>query len=199
MRDYRDMTTQTYDDEQHHERFLHPRDLREKVLKNLKSYGIILHLQGKDKIRHHQRETRRPGKKPNEVLNDRGGNPFAYIMTEEVEKLKKAMEKPQALDFLYDKIIKSGIAHILAKFNFSAFLYAAKMDERVIYKLMGAEATFFQETTTDRDIANFKVSLQQLQGVDDEELEQLADHMAKSATEDRGYYALLFMAGLLKL
>jgi hypothetical protein len=199
QQDYGDMTTQTYDDKQHHERFLHPRDLREKVLKNLENYGIILHLEGKDKIRYRQREIRRPGKKSNEVQNDRGGKPSAYIITEEVEKLKKTIEKPQALDFLYDKIIKSGIAHKLAKFNFSAFLYAAKMDERVIYKLMEAEATFFQDTTTDSDIANFKVILQQLQRVDDDQLEQLADNMAKSAIEDRGYYALLFMAGLLKL
>lgn len=199
QQDYRDMTTQTdEDDDEHHERFLHPRDLREKVLKNLESYGIILHLEGKDKIRHHQREVRRPGKKSLSD-DDRGGKPSAYIVTEKVEKLKKAIEKPQALDFLYDKVIKSGIAHQLAKFGFSAFLYAAKMDERVIYKLMGAEASFFQDTITDRDIANFKVTLQQLQGVDDEKLEQLADHMAKSAIEDRKYYALLFLTGLLKL
>jgi hypothetical protein len=198
QQDYRDMTTQTDADDEQHKRFLHPRDLREKVLKNLESYGIILHLEGKDKIRQHQREVRRPGKKSLSD-DDRGGKPSAYIVTEKVEKLKKAMEKPQALDFLYDKVIKSGIAHQLAKFNFSAFLYAAKMDERVIYKLMGAEASLFQDTITDKDIGNFKVTLQQLQGVDDDQLEQLADHMAKSAIEDRKYYALLFLAGLLKL
>ena len=112
--------------------------------------------------------------------DDRGGKPSAYIVTEEVEKLKKAIEKPQALDFLYDKVIKSGIAHqLMVKFGFSAFLYAREMDQRVIYKLMGAEESLFQDTITDKDIANFKVTLQQLQRVDDEKLEQLADHMAK--------------------
>jgi hypothetical protein len=96
QQDYRDMTTQTDDDDEHHERFLHPRDLREKVLKNLESYGIILHLEGKDKIRHHQREVRRPGKKSLSD-DDRGGKPSAYIVTEKVEKLKKAIEKPLCL------------------------------------------------------------------------------------------------------
>ena len=31
----------------------------------------------------------------------------AYKATEEVEKLKKAMEKPGAIEFLYGKIIRS--------------------------------------------------------------------------------------------
>jgi hypothetical protein len=197
---YADTTAAELEDDAHYpKRFLDPRDLREKVLKNLESNGIILNLQGKKKIKHHRHDIHRPGKKSLSNDNDRGGKPSAYIVTADVEKLKKAMKKPRALDFLYDKIIKSGLAHKLAKFSMLAFLYAAKMDERVIHMLMGFGASFFQDNVTEGDTANFNVIFQKLQMIDDNQLEQLADSIAKSAIEDRGYYALLFMAGLLKL
>jgi hypothetical protein len=187
------------DDSRYPKRFLDPRDLREKVLKNLESHGIILNLKGKQEIKHHLRDIYRPGKRSLSNDNDRGGKPSAYKVTQVVEKLKKAMEKPGAIDFLYDKIIKSGLAHKLAKFNILAFLYAAKMDEKVFHRLMGVGASFFQDNITEKDTTNFKVIFERLQMINDYQLEQLADSIAKSAVENRGYYALLFMTGLLKL
>jgi len=66
-----------------------------------------------------------------------------------------------------------------------AFLYAAKMDERVIHRLMGVGASFFQDNITKIDTGNFKVIFQRLQMVDDNQLEQHADSIAKSAVENR--------------
>jgi hypothetical protein len=199
---YRDMTVTELQDDEHSKRFFNPRYLRENVLKELERYGIILHLEGKHEIKSHQLEKPHPGKRSSskEVNNDHGGKPSAYIVTEEVEKLKKAMNKPQAIDFLYNKIIRSRLAHKLAKYNFSAFLYAAKMsDESGIHRMMKAGASFFQNTTTQQDSASFKTMFLQLQRIDDNQLEQIADDLAKSAIEDPGYNALLFMGGLLKM
>jgi hypothetical protein len=173
-------------------RFMHPRDLREKVLKNLEDQGILLHLEGKEE--HEKRHPGKPSKK-----SDRGGKPSLYIATEDFEKLKKAMNKSDALDFLHDKVIKSGLAFKLAKYLFQVILYTAKMDEQVIQRLMGIGASFFQSKLTQNDSSKSSVIHQRLQTMDDDQLEQYAAIIAKSIIEDREYYALLFLAGVLRL
>jgi hypothetical protein len=110
-------------------------------------------------------------------------------------KLKKAMEKPGALDFLYNKVIRSGLAHQLAKFQMLAFLNAAKMSESAIHNMIGAGASFFQDKIDEEDAdQSFKIMHQNLQLCDDNQLDKYADNMAKSLIEDRGYYALLSIA-----
>jgi hypothetical protein len=181
--------------------FLHPRDLRERVLEKLENYGIFIHLEGKKEIRHQERKKTRLGKKgfSDEVRNDYGGKPSAYKLTEEVEKLNEVMKKPGAIDFLYEKVIKSGLAHKLAKYNMLAWLHAAKINETILHRAMGAGASLFQDNIKEEDTANFKHIHRRLQLLDDNKLEQYADNIAKSLIEVRGYYALLFIAGLLKL
>ena len=109
------------------------------------------------------------------------------------------MEKPEALDYLYNKVIRSRLAHKLAKFIFLIFLHGAKMNEKFLISMMGVGASFFQESQTSDGIASFRDMFQQLQKLDDKQLEEIADKLAKDAIEDRGYYRVLFMPGLLKL
>jgi hypothetical protein len=197
------MKFKSKDNEDHLKRFLHPPDLRERVLKKLENMGIFIHLEGKEEIRRQEhRKTRRPGKKgsSDEVRgDDHGGKQSAYKVTEEVKKLKNAMEKPGAIDFLYEKLIKTGLAHKLAKFKMLACLHAAKIDEAVLHKIMGIGASLMQDNIKQQDTTNFKLLHQRLQLFDDNQLEQHADNIAKSLIEDRGYYALLSISGLLKL
>jgi hypothetical protein len=196
------MTLDSEENEDNSKRLLHPRDLRERVLKPLENHGIFIHLEGKAEIRSQERKRHRPGKKSSsdEVRDDdHGGRPSAYKVTEEVEKLKKVMEKPRAIDFLYEKIIRSGLAHKLEKFKMLAFFHATKIDETAIHKMMGVEASLIQGNLKEEDTADFTVLHKGFQLVDDNQLEQFADNIAKSLIEDRGYYALLSIAGLLKL
>jgi hypothetical protein len=182
--------------------FLHPRDLRERVLKKLEDEGIFIHLEGKEEIRRQEHKTRRPGRKgSSEDIRDEdhGGKQSAYKVTEKVEKIKKAMEKPGAIDFLYEKIIKSGLAHKLTKFMMSALLHAIKMDKTVVHKMMAVGASLIQGNISEEDTADFTVLHRGLLLVDDNQLEQFADKVTKSLIEDRGYYELLSIAGLLKL
>jgi hypothetical protein len=181
--------------------FLHPRDLRG-VTKKLENQGIFIHLEGKEEIRQQEHKTRRPGKKSSSDKvrdDDRGGRQSAYKVTEEFKKLKMAMEKPGAIDFLYEKVIESGLAHKLAKFKMSACLHAAKIDETAAQKMMGVGALLIQDNIRQEDTANFKLLHQRLQLFDDNQIEQYADNIAKLLIEDRGYYALLSIAGFLKL
>jgi hypothetical protein len=196
------MKFKSKDNEDHLKRLLHPPDLRG-VLKKLENMGIFIHLEGKKEIRRQEhRKTRRPGKKgSSEDLRDEdhGGKQSAYKVTEEVKKLKRAMEKPGAIDFLYEKIIKSGLAHKLAKFNMLAVLHTAKIDETALHKLMGIGASLMQDNIKQQGTTSFKLLHQALQLFDDNQLEQYADYIAKLLIEDRGYYALLSISGLLKL
>jgi hypothetical protein len=61
---------------------------------------------------------------------------------------------------------------------------------------IGAGASFFQESQGTVDTAK---AFQQLQQIDDNKLEQTIDSQIKSIVEDRGYYSMLSLAGLLKL
>lgn len=106
------------------------------------------------------------------------------------------MEKPGSIEYLYQRMIESGLAEKLFRFELLAFLYAAKMDKSVLEMTMGVGWAFFQESPNRIDTAK---SFQQLQQIDDNKLEKGIDNQIKSIIEDRGYYVMLFFAGLLKL
>ena len=108
--DIRNTITESYptldlEDNNQFKGFLNPRDLRERVLKKLEKEDIFIHLEGKNKIRSQENKMHRPGRKSSsdEVHNGTGGKQSAYIITDEVEKLKKAIESPEAIDYLYER------------------------------------------------------------------------------------------------
>ena len=151
-------------------KFLNPRDLREGVLKKLEDLGVFIHLTAKEEIlRQQDGRSHSHGRPPTtKIYNERGGKLSVYILADDVERLKRAMEKPDGIEYLYRKVIKSGLAEKLFKFQLLAFLYAADCQSRV-------------------DTANL---FQRLQKMDDDKLEQLIDSQMNSIVEDRGYYAM---------
>ena len=199
--------TETQDNESPLRRFLNNRDLRERVLEDFEKQGIFLHLEDKKKIKLQQAGTQRPGRKKSsgyiETYDSRGGKPSAYKATEEVERVKQLMKKPAVLDLLYKSLIGSCVAHLFFKFNLLAFLYAIKMDKRVIHRTAGLGASFVQYNIKEKNIADFRATPDILQTMDDNQLEQYADNMIKSVI-DLGYYAIVFAltvlgGGLLKI
>lgn len=201
--DIRNTITESYpildlEDNNQFKGFLNPRDLRERVLKKLEKEDIFIHLEGKNKIIN---KMHRPGRKKSsdEVNNDTGGKQSAYIITDEVEKLKKAIESPEAIDYLYDKIINSNLAYKFTKFNVLAFFHAAKLDVKSTHKLLGIGA-FMMENNIKEKNDSILLMLQRLQFYDDHQLEQYADKAAQFLTKEPDYYALLsFITGLLKI
>jgi DNA-binding Lrp family transcriptional regulator len=181
--------------------FLHPRELR-KALKELEEMGVLDHITNKNEIRRLERGTRHAGKEPSSEEDDRdlGGKPSVYKVTQEFEKLKNVMEKPGAVELLYEQIAKSGLAYKLMKFQHLAFLHAAKIDERVLPTIIGFGSSFLQDGLNEKDIEDFKASYQQLKSLDDNQIEELADYSAKALTESRDYCKFFIsMCGLLKL
>jgi hypothetical protein len=179
-------------------KFLSPHDLRMDVLKKLEDQGIFIHLTTEEEIRRQQdRRSHSYGRSSSTTIyNERGGRLSVYILADDVERLKRAMEKTGSIEYLYREMIKSGLAEKLFKFHALAFLHAAKLDKRVLDMAIGAGASFFQESQGTVDTAK---AFQQLQQIDDNKLEQTIDSQIKSIVEDRGYYSMLSLAGLLKL
>src|SRR6185437_425797 len=179
-------------------KFLSPHDLRMDVLKKLDDQGIFIHLTTEEEIRRQQdRRSHSYGRSSSTTIyNERGGRLSVYILADDVERLKRAMEKTGSIEYLYREMIKSGLAEKLFKFHALAFLHAAKLDKRVLDMAIGAGASFFQES---QGIVDTAKAFQQLQQIDDNKLEQTIDSQIKSIVEDRGYYSMLSLAGLLKL
>jgi hypothetical protein len=179
-------------------KFLSPHDLRMDVLKKQEDQGIFIHLTTEEEIRRQQdRRSHSYGRSSSTTIyNERGGRLSVYILADDVERLKRAMEKTGSIEYLYREMIKSGLAEKLFKFHALAFLHAAKLDKRVLDMAIGAGASFFQESQGTVDTAK---AFQQLQQIDDNKLEQTIDSQIKSIVEDRGYYSMLSLAGLLKL
>jgi hypothetical protein len=179
-------------------KYLSPHDLRMDVLKKQEDQGIFIHLTTEEEIRRQQdRRSHSYGRSSSTTIyNERGGRLSVYILADDVERLKRAMEKTGSIEYLYREMIKSGLAEKLFKFHALAFLHAAKLDKRVLDMAIGAGASFFQES---QGTVNTAKAFQQLQQIDDNKLEQTIDSQIKSIVEDRGYYSMLSLAGLLKL
>jgi hypothetical protein len=178
-------------------KFLNSRALREGVLKKFEDQGILIHLSTKDEIVQRQgKPSRSRGRTASKnVYSERGGKLSAYTVAGEVERLKKAMKKPGGIDYLYRKLIKSGLAENMFKFMLLAFLYAAKMDKKILDMTMGAGAAFLQESQSRVNTTN---NFQRLQKIDESKLEPAIESQIKSIVKDQGYYVMLFFAGLFK-
>jgi hypothetical protein len=109
------------------------------------------------------------------------------------------MQKPDALDYLYNEVVRSGLAPKIMKYFMLMCHYAIKMDENVALKLVGAGASFFQDKMNEQQQIEFNKMHQILQLIDDDKLEQYVDEITKSLIHERGYYAILFIIGLAKL
>jgi hypothetical protein len=184
--------------------YLDPRDLSE-VLKKLEEGGIFIHVEGKDEMRRNYRQIRHPRKKSSasdEINNDRGGKPSAYMITPEFEKLKSVMEKPEAIDLLHNKLIDSNLAFKIEKYKTLIILHAIKMDETVLHKLVKFGASFVKDGIKigEKELSDFKTIHEQLQPLDDNQLEQVAMKGAELFMKEIDYHKfLIVMCGLFKL
>lgn len=185
-------------------RFLHPRDLSG-VLKKFEKHGILLHIEGKERIKDLLHKKHYGKKSLLSVLtqHSRGGKLSVYLVREDVDKLKRAMEKPKALDYLYNLVIKSGLAHKIMKYLMLATLHGIKMNEDTSRKFMGVGASLFQQKMNEQHINELNQKRQILQSINDKQLEQYIelniDELTKSFIYDGGYSILLFLAALPKL
>ena len=180
----------------HTHNFLKPRDLREGVLKKVEDLNIFRHLDGKKEIV----EQRRKMKDSVRKIGDRGGNPSAYVITDDVVKIKKIIEKPAAAGYFLEKMNGYGLGFALTKYLMQAFFYGAKMDKRMLTITTVTGAKFMNDNITEGDTGNFEAVFQGLQSTTDKDLERYAENAALFLTDNRDFQAVMvFFSMMIKL
>lgn len=180
-------------------KFLVSRALREAVLEPLEKEGILLQQHDKDGAK----EYGPPGKKPSAGVGvyDRGGRHSYYMTNQDMESLKQVMEKPQAVDYLFDKIMKSGLALKINRYMMLVVLHLMKLSgEMGIIRLINIGASADHARLNQEDINLLKAINKILQKLDDSKLSELADILACRLTEMKDYYnVMLRILGFMKL
>jgi hypothetical protein len=174
---------------------LHPRNLR-RVLKDHEELGTFIRLTKKDEIKEFEREARRPRKKNSPEVNE--GKPSAYLLTEELKKLKNVMEKPGAIELFFMHINVDDLAYKLMKYIMLAVLHAAMVDEKALSTLLSFGAAPIQDDLKKEDILEFKAKHQWL--LDHNQLEEFVDRAAEDFVRSPDYDTFFIAAcGLFKL
>lgn len=126
-------------------------------------------------------------------IGDRGGNPSAYVTTNDVAKIKKIMEKSGAVNYFLEKMNGYGLGLPLTKYLMHAFFYAAKMDKRMLTTTMVTGAKFMNDDIIEGNIANFEAVFMGLQSCSDRDIEGYAEHAALFLflTSNRDFYDVM--------
>lgn len=120
---------------------LSSRALNEKILKNLKNQEILHNIQGEESYKKYFSNS--PGRQPPNGIEDHGGKRSIYIVDKEIELLKETLKNPKSIEYLYDKLLKSGLLNGIVKYCFMTFLYLIKSNESNISQILilGEEVT----------------------------------------------------------
>jgi hypothetical protein len=118
------------------------------------------------------------------------GRPSVYRITQKVEQLKALMSKPEACDRIRKALVESGLIYKYLKFLLQTLYYAAREDRSVADKLFRA---FAPDITKDSQI---KESLEKFWGLDESDLDKVADEVVISTETYLRYGEFLFVSGV---
>jgi hypothetical protein len=182
--------------------FLHPRDLRERVLTKDVDLNVLVHVEGKKDISAYESKIKKQRTKdpPNENIKDRGGYPSAYVISDEVTRIRSISEKIGAANYIRERMNEYGLGYDLTKYLMEALFHAAKMDKRILPLIIGTGARFMNNSLTESEIHNMEPISQRLQLISDSDLQTFAENVSKFLTENQRYHELLiFLSTFIKL
>ncbi|MGC2574612.1 MAG: hypothetical protein WA364_24125 [Candidatus Nitrosopolaris sp.] len=182
--------------------FLHPRDLSERVLTKDVDLNMLVHLEGKKSISAYESKIKKQRTKAptNENIKDRGGYPSAYVISEDVMRIRTISEKTGAANYIRERMNEYGLGYDLTKYLIEAVFHAAKKDKRILPFIIGTGARFMNNNLTESEIHNMEPISQRLQLISDSDLQRFAENLTKFLTENQGYHELLiFLSTFIKL
>jgi hypothetical protein len=182
--------------------FLHPRDLRERVLTKDVDLNMLVHVEGKKSISAYESKIKKQRTKAptNENIKDRGGYPSAYVISDEVMRIRSISEKTGAANYIRERMNGYGLGYDLTKYLMEALFHAAKMDKRMLPLIIGTGARFMNDNLTESEIHNMEPISQRFQSISDSDLQTFADKTARFLIEHQGYHELLiYLSSLIKL
>jgi hypothetical protein len=182
--------------------FLHPRDLRERVLTKDVDLNMLVHLEGKKSISAYENKIKKQRTKAPkyENIKDRGGYPSAYVVSDEVMRIRSISEKAGAANYIRERMNGYGLGYDLTKYLMEALFHAAKIDKRMLPLIIGTGARFMNNNLTESEIHDMEPISQRFQSISDNDLQTFADKTARFLIEHQGYHGLLiYLSSLIKL
>jgi len=163
---------------------------------------MLVHVKGKKSISAYEKKIKKQRTKTptNENIKDRGGYPSAYVISDEVMKIRSISEKTGAANYIRERMIEYGLGYDLTKYLMEALFHAAKMDKRILPFVIGTGARFMNDKLTESEIHNMEPISQMFQSISDSDLQIFVDKTAMFLIEHEGYHGLLiYLSSLIKL
>jgi hypothetical protein len=177
------------------QQFLHPRDLRECVLKKLQVDGIIHHMEEEGVIRGQRRKRMHRGKASNQSVVNVGGRLSEYRVSERIDEMKKTMEKHGAIEYFAEALHyfygTEFINALIENFMLVSLHALRTLDDVVSMRVAGM--TYYYGTITETFSEDFRSMLQDLKALSEDQLKQEAHDRAQSALECWDFYYFLLL------
>lgn len=173
--------------------------LREKVLEKLEEEGILKNYQGKE---HYKKSfPTAPGRKSsNELYEDRGGKRSIYFVNEEIQQLKEVLKKPTAIEYLHDKLLKSGYLPKIVKFLMKAFLYLVKSDDTNSLNIFNYIFEIMDHKLTQKDIDELPSFVNILKNLTDDQIETVSERTTKGMMKEKEmFFKIVPLFGFIRL
>ena len=154
--------------------------------------GNILQKRGKKEIRRLSMKGQRgrPPKNSDATNMKLPGRPSNHIITQNIEKLKALMSKPEACDRIRKVLVESRLIYKYLKLLFQALYYVARQDKSVADKMLRAFAPEIAKNT------QIKESLEKFWRLDESDLDEVADEVSISAETHLRYDEFVFTIGI---
>lgn len=179
--------------------FLHPRDLRERVLKKAEELNIFVHVEGKKNIGARMKNIKKQRAKapPNENIEDHGGYPSAYASSEEIIRIRNIAEKAGAADYIREKMNGYGLGFEMTRYLMEVLFYSARMDKQMLPIIIGVGARFMNDNLAKSDVDQLEQVFLRLQACTDNDLKTFAYHAANFLIQHQSYHELLIFLSML--
>jgi hypothetical protein len=155
-------------------RYLKPSTMS-KALKTLQQEGLLLNIRGKREAKH-IRSLRGKRKSKEYSTFARGGYISYHELSLDVDRLKKVMSKPKAVEVIHNSLKKSGWLHKYLKLLIKDSFYIvrnSKEQDNSMYELVKGANPYIQSGRS-----SWKSFRKYLLSLDDQQLEQAAEKLA---------------------
>ncbi len=166
---------------------LNSRALNEKVLKDLE--GILHNIQGEENYKKYFSNA--PGRKPQNGTEDRGGKRSIYIVDEEIEQLKETLKNPKSIEYLHNKLLKSGFLYKIMKFCFMTMSYLIKSNESNLFQFLIQGEEALKIKLPQKVIEGISSLADHVKNMSDKQIEIESDNAAKSFVNEKEFFYLI--------
>jgi hypothetical protein len=173
--------------------------LREKVLEKLEEADILSNYQGKE---HYKKSFPiHPGRKSlNEMYEDRGGKRSIYFVNEEIQQLKEILKKPKSVEYLHDKLLKSGYLPKIVKFIMKTFLYLLKSNDSSSLQIFNYSFEIMNHKLSKKDVDELPSFVNILKNLTDEQIETTAEQQTKRMIKEKEmFFKIVPLFGFVRL